>query len=121
MDPKVTDTTSLATASRLTYWHESDARRVLAACSASGRSLSAFAREHGLRPDRLYRWRRKLRGDEAPAFYPIQVVAEKVPTYPEARNAMELVLRCGRRIILGPEFDAVVLRRLVEAVESWPC
>ncbi len=41
-------------------WRESDARRVLDALAESGETLSGFARRHGLTPQRLSWWRRRL-------------------------------------------------------------
>ena len=37
------------------------------------------------------------------------------------RESLELVVRGDRRIVIGADFDAVLLRRLVETVESWTC
>lgn len=41
-------------------WTEADARFVLKTLDESGRSVSAFARDHGLCPQRLWRWRSRL-------------------------------------------------------------
>jgi len=41
-------------------WTEQDARVALAALEHSGKSVSVFAAEHGLDPQRLYMWRRRL-------------------------------------------------------------
>jgi len=41
-------------------WSTQDARRVLQAQERSGLSILAFAREHDLSHERLYRWKRKL-------------------------------------------------------------
>ena len=38
------------------YWRAAEAGQVLAAWQASGRSLTAFANEHGLSRARLVRW-----------------------------------------------------------------
>ena len=48
-------------------WTTEDARRVLSACDGSGRSGAAFAREHGLRAQRLSWWRKRLGEWEGPA------------------------------------------------------
>jgi transposase-like protein len=41
-------------------WSAAEAREVLRAQAKSGLSIHAFAKEHGLSFERLYRWRRQL-------------------------------------------------------------
>lgn len=48
-------------------WSEAEARRVLAACEASGLSMRAYAVREGLRPRRLYWWTNRLALDERSA------------------------------------------------------
>ena len=44
------------------------------ALSRSGLSVLAYAREHGLKPDTLYRWRRRLRSHvESPRLVPLTI------------------------------------------------
>ena len=43
-------------------WTEEDARNALKALHESGKSVSVFAAEHGIDPQRLYSWRRRLGG-----------------------------------------------------------
>lgn len=46
------------------------------ALSRSGLSVSAYAREHGLKFDTLYRWRRRLRSPvESPRLVPLTIEA----------------------------------------------
>ena len=55
-------------------WSVEDARAVLAALDQSGQSVSVFAAEHGLDPQRVYVWRRRLGvGAEATMFREIAV------------------------------------------------
>ena len=88
----------------------------------SGESLSAFAQRHGIDPQRLYSWRRKLdaaRGGDSSApseaFVPVRVVPEARTT---PASAFELVLGMGRVIRVSADFDAQALRRLVEVLEE---
>jgi len=46
-------------------WTEQDAREALDAPARSGQSIAAFAAEHGLDPQRLYAWRRRLGNAES--------------------------------------------------------
>jgi hypothetical protein len=60
-------------------WTQEDARRVLAAWQSSGDSLWAFSRRHGLQPQRVGWWKKRLsewRTSEAvrPAFAPAILV-----------------------------------------------
>ena len=100
------------------YWREEDARAVLETWAASGTSLTAFARAHGLSPARVLRWERRLRQEPSElTFHPIELVSAPG----RERESLELVVRGDRRIVIGADFDAVLLRRLVETVESWTC
>lgn len=51
---------STITLPKCRYWSEGDARLVLDQLSQSGESLTAFAKRHGLVPQRLSRWRLRL-------------------------------------------------------------
>jgi hypothetical protein len=46
------------------YWNERTAARVLAAWRESAMSLNGFARAHGLSPERLRRWGKRIAGGE---------------------------------------------------------
>jgi transposase-like protein len=58
-------------------WSEDEARVVVAACEASGQSVAAFAREHGIDAVRVLRWRSRVEGSETaaslPALLPVTV------------------------------------------------
>jgi transposase-like protein len=103
-------------------WSEGHARELLAEVGQSGESLKAYAERHGIEPQRLYSWRRKLDGvkeaDSRPsreAFVPVRVAAERSAT---PASTFELVLAAGRVVRVGADFDAPALRRLVEALEE---
>jgi hypothetical protein len=106
------------------YWRAAEAGRVLAAWRASGRSLAAFADEHGLSRARLARWRERLQGKRmpAPVFHPVRVVGERERGATAPTPApLELVVEGGRRIRITAGFDAELLAELVRVVESWRC
>jgi hypothetical protein len=78
--------------------------------------LLDFAREHGLQPERLYRWRRRLgavtdRKAVAPSFSELAIRDGKVIEIDDAR--IEIVLRSGLIVRLGRGFDAEALRQVV--------
>jgi hypothetical protein len=59
----------------------------------------------------------------APAFLPVRLAEVATTVSPELRNrdAIEVVLRTGQRVVVGPGFDQETLRRVVAALESFPC
>ena len=97
-------------------------RRVVRQWRASGLSIRDFCREEGLPEGNFYAWRRILaqRDAEKPVFVPVQVVAEpSMPTRPdEVAAALEVILVCGRRLRVGPGFDAATLQRLLPLLEG---
>lgn len=116
------ESVELDQALQTSYWREAEARAVLRALTESGVSLPSFAARHGIEPGRLRRWEKRLGREPKFTFHPVEVVDGA----PEARaeisgqsEVLELVLRGGRRVVVGAEFDADFLRRLVATVESW--
>ena len=95
-------------------------RRWIDQWRASGLSVQAFCARHDLAPARFYHWRRVLqrRAAEEPAFVPVRVVADAVPTQ---ASALEVVLTDGRAVRIAPGFDAATLRRLLAVLEGRPC
>jgi transposase-like protein len=96
------------------YWREEDARTAVAAWRASGDSLSAFARQHGVQPRRLARWSRRL--ETALQFHPVRITGAVPPT--RSPDAIEIELPSGERIRLPHGFDAEDLRRLFSVLEA---
>ena len=103
-------------------WSAARAGEVLAEVKQSGESLSAYGRRHGIDPQRLYSWRRKLdavKGVDVAArvaFVPVRIAPEA--TTRPAAMAFELVLGGGRVVRVGADFDSGALQRLVEALEE---
>ena len=96
-------------------------RRRIDQWRTSGLSVRAFCARHGLATASFYNWRRVLQRRapaEQPAFVPVQVVADAVPT---RTNALEVVLTDGRTVRVAPGFDAATLRQLLAVLEGRPC
>ena len=88
---------------------------------ASGLSVRAFCARHGLATASFYNWRRVLQrraAAEQPAFVPVQVVHDAVPTQ---ASALEVVLTDGRTVRVVRGFDAATLRQLLAVLEGRPC
>jgi hypothetical protein len=108
----------------------------------SGLSLPAFCQRHGLSRGSMQNWvykpelkraveaaRREAQGhvDESPrsaavpAFLPVRVVPAAVGDEALDRSGVEVVIGPGRRVVIGPGFDAETLRRVVAVLEGRPC
>lgn len=89
-------------------WSEDDARQVLDELTASGDTVTAFARRRGLVPQRLWWWQKRLAGrrpsppigdqgkDRAPSFLPVilrEVAPETVPAAVELCGGVRVELR----------------------------
>jgi hypothetical protein len=61
--------------------------------------------------------------DPTPAFLPVRLAEVAATPAPELKNrdAIEVVLNTGRRVVVGPGFDQETLRRVVATLESFPC
>ncbi len=106
---------------RGTRWDESDARWVIGLAEAEGVALHHLAREHGLDPQRLYWWRRRLASTAvAPegGFVAVQVVdADEAREEPsECGDGVVVETPTGHRIHVGPGFDVTTLARVVSVL-----
>lgn len=112
-----------AAATRNPYWREDDARVVLEACFSSGLALEEFARRHHLKPRRLRRWSERLEQRAVVRFHPVELRSNELPTREGVggEDGVTVVLRGGRRVAVGRDFDEELLARVVRVVESWPC
>ena len=95
-------------------------RRRIAEWRASGLSVRAFCARRGLATPSFYAWRRALeqRDAERPAFVPVRVVPDGLPT---CAGTLEVVLAGGRLVRVTPGFDAATLRQVLAVLEEEPC
>jgi transposase-like protein len=94
-------------------WTEAQAREVIAALERSGKPVSVFAAEHGLDPQRVYQWRRRVAGGDPTMFREIVVR----PSDPRAQgSSFEVVLATGDIIRVPPSFDEAALARLLDVL-----
>ena len=94
---------------------------------SSGQSAAAFARARDIAPWRMYsalnrrngkkRPRQVAAAPSSPALIPVRVMPDAGGARP--CSALELELAGGHRLRIGAEFDAVLLRRVLEALA--PC
>jgi transposase-like protein len=97
-------------------WTEQDARDVLAALRRSGKPVRVFAAEHGLDPQRVYLWRRRLGGAEPTTFQELMVRPAAGRAVADAACSFEIVLPSGDMVRVPPSFDGAALARLLEVV-----
>ena len=106
------------------HYSETFKRQVLAEASVPGVSAASVARRHGLNANLIFNWRRRIGAEQEPVFVPAMIVPDGTP--PDGRHIdrqspggrMEIVCLGGRRIVLGPDFDASALARLLSVVDS---
>jgi transposase-like protein len=98
-------------------WTEADARSVLKELARSGQSVRQFAERHGLDPQRVYVWRRRVAGGDRTTFREVVVRAPQGGSTEAQGSALELTLASGVRIRVPPSFDAEALTRLLEVLE----
>ena len=89
--------------------------------------VSRVARKHGVASGLVFRWRKQFARETAPAEPSCEqrfvAIALPAPVGPPAIPAngcptIEIVLTCGRRVIVGKDVDTVALKRVIAAVEA---
>jgi len=102
-------------------WNVADAERVLAAIERSGTTIEDFAREHGLRAQRIDLWRRRLghRTGTGAAFQEIASATVSAALEAAPKFTLDLLFRDGRvlRFDAGVAVDRLgaIVRALAEA------
>jgi hypothetical protein len=100
-----------------------DIESLLAEFDASGLHAAAFARSRRLPPWKLYGALQRRSGKgrarhardraEQPALLPVHIVESKPAS---ERSGLELLLASGHLLRIGADFDAKLLRRVLEAL-----
>jgi transposase-like protein len=96
-------------------WTEQDARFVLDALERSGKPLRVFAEEHGLDPQRLYVWRRRVADGDRTTFREL-IVRPSSSAHAADGGPFEIVLASGVVVRVPPSFDAAALARLLDVL-----
>jgi transposase-like protein len=102
-------------------WTEQDARNALAALHRSGKNVSVFAAEHGLDPQRLYSWRRRLGKAERTTFQELTVRPAPRISVTDGDAPFELALPSGVVVRVPAAFNAAALERLLEVLRTGAC
>lgn len=97
------------------FWSdEFKATAVEQACQP-GVNMSAMARQIGILPSQLYRWRRELLGSDEPGQAPAAVDPQSVA--PDADPVVEIVID-GIVVRAGRHVEETHLQRVIRAVRS---
>jgi len=97
-------------------------RALITEQQASGQSVAAFCRERGLRDGPFYDWKKRLRSAETSPFVAVEIAADgatatPLPVGPVSSSPIEIRLRHGRSLLVGPHFEAAHLLRLLQVLE----
>ena len=102
-------------------WTEREARAALAALERSRKPVSVFAAEHGLDPQRLYSWRRRLGGAERTTFQELIVRPAARISFADGGAPFEVVLPSGVVVRVPASFNSAALERLLEVLRVGAC
>lgn len=108
-------------------WTDAEKLRIVEESYAGPRQASATARRYGISNQLLFSWRRAWRegrlgaGSQA-GFVPAVIVPDRSPPCGPrvAGGRMEVVSANGRRVIVGADFEAEALNRLLDVLEHRP-
>ena len=104
-------------AGRRRTWSDEDKGRIVAEIVASGESVSAVARRHGLSPQQLFGWRRELQASQTALSHAeelqfVPAVLDGAPSSPLVRHQRKMLrgqVEPGAGII-EVEIDGVTVR-----------
>lgn len=113
-------------------WSDEEKLRIVLESLAGPRMVSATARRHGISRSQLVTWRRAFRVEpprlpSTPTFVPAIIEPAPAETEPQPEelrpdapapgSQMEIILACGRRIVVGADVDGEALARVVAVLE----
>src|SRR5262245_42161315 len=105
-------------------WPEERKRQMVAETLEPGASVSIVARRHDVNANQLFKWRRELLPQEAPAeaesnaMVPVEIVAEPERRSPRRRveraGFIEIEFGGGARVCIRGEVASKMLRQVIE-------
>ena len=103
-------------------WSDDEKRRIVEESLSGPRQASATARRHGISNPLLFAWRKAYRegrlGDML-GFVPAMIVRDPLQTRPEPDGrAIEIVSPNGWRVLVGRDFDAEGLGRVLRILDG---
>ena len=108
-------------------WSEEHARQVLDQADRSGLSDPRFARDQGISPDRIARWRKRLSRPQGESGTSDNLTFVELKARPQGNpggtdpGPVKVHLQNGRQVEVPLGVDLVALCRLLDAVEGRAC
>ena len=99
-------------------WSEAEARRVLDAWKRSGLRLQTFAKQRGLTPERLRRWRVKFDEAEHPRRLQPALLPVRLTEVSQHGEPITVLLRTGHMLKVSHGFDEDAFARVVALLEA---
>jgi transposase len=101
-------------------WSQADKERLVVASLEPGAMVSAIAREAGIHPTQLYRWRRQfcVRPQASPAFAAVRIASEAgaASGLCATPGAIEIEFGSGARLRITGAVDAATVSAAVAAM-----
>jgi transposase len=101
-------------------WSQADKERLVVASLEPGAMVSAIAREAGIHPTQLYRWRRQfcVRPQASPAFAAVRIASEASAASGlcGSPGAIEIEFASGARLRITGTVDAATVSAAVAAM-----
>ena len=99
-------------------WSEHEARSAIAAWRKSGVSIDEFAKAHGLVPQRLYWWRKRLESTVDETQPAVKLLPVEVSSTRGRGEPVAVFLRTGHVVKVGRDFDEEAFKRVVALLEG---
>ncbi len=93
-------------------------QRLVSEQERSGQSVAAFCRERKLCAAHFFWWKKRLRASAAAKFVEVKLAAGGPAAGTVGDPRVEVVLRNGRSLRVGPGFDRELVRALAAVLES---
>ncbi|MBO0906585.1 IS66-like element accessory protein TnpA, partial [Jiella sonneratiae] len=106
-------------------WSDEEKLKIVVESMAAPRLVSATARRYGISRSQLATWRRTCRdepagSDRMPTFVPaVLAPVSELPRQASVATSsrLEIILTCGRRIVIDSGVDPEVLARVIAVVD----
>ena len=92
-------------------WSRAEKERIVAAAMEPGAVASAVAREAGIQPRQLFRWRRQLYGAQE-----VPTVAAPKTALPKSPGLIEIEFKTGVRLRICGPVDAPIVAAVMQAL-----
>jgi len=93
-------------------------QRLISEQGRSGESVRAFCRERQMCASHFYWWKKRLVASGAAKFLEVKLATAAPALGAGKDRRVEVVLRNGRSLRVGPGFDPELVRALAAVVES---